>query len=214
MGLAKQVIQSTTPQPTKRVINRRLVEVLPKPDLTTQRLVFRMLTPNDEQTFISALRHSRSDVRRWIPTNREGERDRHFFARTMTLGRMQSIEGNGWRRAAFIERGEQAGRFVGMFNLIKIQRGLEWNCEANWWVDSRLAGQGFGSEGVQGLVDFAIGQHPLGLGMHRVRAMICLDNKASVRIAQKCNFAPTGNRDLLEVNKALIRHEEFECWTS
>jgi RimJ/RimL family protein N-acetyltransferase len=130
----------------------------------------------------------------------------------MTRARVQDIEGVAWRRAAFIEHGEHAGRFLGMFNLIKIQRGLEWSCEANWWLDSRLTGQGFGSEAAQGVIDFALAEHPTGLGMHLVRGYICRDNPVSVHIAQKCGFRATGNRDLLEINKALIQHDEFECW--
>jgi len=132
----------------------------------------------------------------------------------MTKARVQNIEGTAWRRGAFLddsqEHGELAGRFVGIFNLIKIERGLEWTCEANWWVDDQLAGQGLASEAVQGMLDYAHADHPNGLGLHRVRAMICADNPASVRIAQKCGFIKTGTHDLLEINKALVTHDEFE----
>ena len=196
----------------KRVIDRRPVEVLPKPDHTTQRLLFRPLAPSDKAAFINALDQSRSQVRRWIPTNREAESDNNFFDRTLKKARLQHIEGTAWRRAAFVDHGPDAGRFLGIFNLIKIQRGLEWTCEANWWVDSRLAGNGYASEAVQGILDFALTEHPVGLSMHRVRCYICKDNPASVRIAQKCGFTPTGNREVLEINKALVRHDEFECW--
>lgn len=196
----------------KRVIDRRPVEVLPRPDLNTARLVFRLLNPGDQDAFIDALAHSRSDVRRWLPVNHEGESDEHFFHRTMMRARVQDIEGVSWRRAAFIERGEHAGRFLGMFNLIKIQRGLEWSCEANWWIDSRLSGMGYGTEGCQGVIDHALGEHPMGLGMHVVRGFICKDNPISIAVAQKCGFRPTGNHDLLDINKALVQHDEYACW--
>ncbi len=195
-----------------RVINRRPVEVLPKPDLTTQRLTFRLLMPNDEASFIDAMNQDRSNLRRWIPLTHEQESDRHFFKRTMTKARVQDIEGVAWRRAAFIESGPDAGRFVGLFNLIKIERGLEWTSEANWWIDARLSGQGFASEAVQGMIDFALAEHPIGLGLHRVRAQVCADNPGSVRIAEKCGFTMNGKRDLLEINNALVAHDEYECW--
>jgi len=197
-----------------RVINRRPVEVLPRPEFTTQRLIFRLLLPNDESGFIQAINHDRSNLRRWIPLTHERESDVHFFKRTMTKARIQDIEGTAWRRAAFIETGPDAGRFVGMFNLIKIERGLEWTSEANWWVDADLAGQGLATEGVQGMIDFALAEHPIGLGLHRVRAQICRDNPASVRIAQKCGLTQNGAHDLLEINKALVAHDEYECWAS
>ncbi len=197
-----------------RVINRRPVEVLPKPDLTTQRLIFRLLLPNDEASFIDAINRDRSNLRRWIPLTHENESDAHFFKRTMIKARIQNVEGAAWRRGAFIDTGPDEGRFVGMFNLIKIERGLEWTAEANWWVDADLAGQGYATEAVQGMIDFALAEHPVGLGLHRVRAQICSDNPASVRIAQRCGFTKNGARDLLEINKALVAHDEYECWAN
>lgn len=196
------------------VLNRRPIEVLPRPELTTQRLVFRLLNPNDKRVFMEALQHSRGALRRWVPLNHEGETDARFFNRTMIRARMHDIEGLAWRRAAFIDHGPDAGRFVGMFNLINIQRGLEWSCEANWWVDSRLTGRGLASEATQGMLDFAFADHPCGLGMHLVRGYICTDNHASVRVAQKCGMVNTGKRELLGINKALVQHHEFECWVS
>lgn len=203
---ARTASQSHEHEP--QVINRRPVEVLPKPDLTTTRLSFRLLNPADEDAFVSALSHSRPQLRRWIPINSTNEPDAKFFHRTMMKARVQDIEGNAWRRAAFLEN----GRFVGMFNLIKIERGLEWSCEANWWVDARLSGLGLGTEGVQGMVDYALADHPVGLGMHRVRALICADNAASVRLASKCGFSRVGGSEMLPINKALVRHDEYDCW--
>jgi len=189
-----------------RVINRRAVEVMPKPDLTTQRLIFRTLTPSDELAILKAINRDRSNLRRWIPLTLEHETDAQFFARTITKSRALDGAGSAWRRGAFLD----SGRFVGLFNLIKIKRGLEWSCHANWWVNSTLTGQGFGSEGVQAMVDFALAEQPIGLGLHHVRAHICKDNPASLRIAPKCGFAPTGRSDLLNINKALITHDEYE----
>lgn len=211
MAIAKTVNRFSSNETLQgRVLNRRPIEVLPRPELTTERLVFRLLSPGDEQGFIDALEHSRSEVRRWMPVNRDDESDSHFFQRTMTRARIQDIEGNAWRRAAYIQHGPDAGQFVGLFNLIKIQRGLEWNCEANWWVDSRLTGQGYGTEGLNGIMDFAMREHPTGLGMHRVRCYICADNPASVRIATRYGFVQTASRELVEINRALVHHDEFE----
>lgn len=203
----KQVLQAPS---ASRVINRKPVEVLPKPELCTQRLVFRMLNPSDEGAFIHALERSRSAVRRWIPTNHLNESDAHFFHRTMMRARIQDIEASAWRRGAFLNNGQ----FVGMFNLIKIERGLEWSCEANWWVDSALTNRGLATEGVQAIVDYALATHPMGLGLHRVRAMICADNPASVQVAKRCGFASNGARELLEINKAIVAHDEYDCWVS
>ena len=80
----------------RRVVDRRIVEVLPKAEHTTQRLVYRLLTPRDEQAFVEAISRSREALRRWIPMNHEGERDDHFFHRTMTRARVQESTRPRW----------------------------------------------------------------------------------------------------------------------
>lgn len=190
--------------PSQRVL--RPVEVLPPVELTTDRLLFRPLALSDRLEVVRALVRSRGTLAERLPLNRDGESDDDLYVRWVETAVETDNNRSSWRRAAFLED----GRFVGLFNLIRIQFGLEWACEANWWVDRRMQGRGLASEGVEGMLHFATADLPVGLGLNRVRAMIQPDNLASLRVAEKAGMTPTGEIDLLEIAGSHRPHVVYE----
>ena len=187
-------------------IQRPPVEVSPQVDLSTDRVVFRTLGYGDQGAFLDALERSRRSVRRWFPLERRGESTRAYFERLVISGVTAQISGSAWRRAVFTPESE----FVGMVNLIKISRGLSWNAELNLWIDKKFRGSGFGSHCVEAATDHALADLPVGLGLNRVRAWICLDNRASCRLFEGVGYERTGEHELLEVNDAMVAHHGFE----
>ncbi|MFK7884184.1 MAG: GNAT family N-acetyltransferase, partial [Phycisphaerales bacterium] len=111
-----------------------------------------------------------------------------------------------WRRAAFLED----GTFVGCFNLIKVERGLDWRCDANCWVDAIHQRLGYAREGVEALLHYATADLTVGLGLHRVIAMIQPENTASCRVAESLGFKETGESDLLDINGVPRIHNQYE----
>lgn len=192
------------PFPTQRT--RRPVEILPPVEVTTERLHFRPLAMADHPQVLAALRHSRETLEGRIPLNRPGESDEALFVRWLETAAETDNNRTAWRRAAFLEN----GHLVGLFNLIKIEHGLERGCEANWWVDRRFCGRGYATEGVEALIAFALADLPVGLGLTRVRAMIQPTNHASLRIAAKVGLRDTGVTDLVPVDSAQRPHRVFE----
>lgn len=186
--------------------NRRPVEVLPPVEVTTQRLHFRPLAMSDHPQVLAAVRHSRETLEGRIPLNRPGESDEAMFVRWLETAVETDNNRTAWRRAAFLE----SGHFIGLFNLIRIEFGLEWTCEANWWVDRRFSGRGYATEGVDALLQFATTDMPVGLGMSRVRAMIQPTNHASLRIAEKLGLRDTGLTELIPVDESHRPHRLFE----
>lgn len=188
---------------------RSPVEVESNRGLRIDSLVLRPLGYADESIFVEALERSREPMRRWIPLESKVESTSDYFHHQV----QKAIEGDktntACRRAIFLED----NTFVGMVNIIKIERGMEWTAEANWWIDSAHAGKGLGTKALETLLDHAFADMPIGLGLHQVRAMICLDNPASVRVAEKLGFKNSGTTDLLEINKALVMHHEFTRWS-
>lgn len=185
---------------------RRPVEVLPPVELTTNRLLFRPLAMADHAQVLAAVRCSRETLLGRIPLNRPGETDEAMFLRWVETAAETDNNRSAWRRAAFLENGS----FVGLFNLIRIEFGLEWSCEATWWVDRRFTGRGYATEGVDGLIQYATHDMPVGLGMTRVRAMIQPTNPASLRIAEKLGMRPTGAIELLPVGESHRPHAVYE----
>ena len=183
----------------------RPLEVLPPVEITTQRLGFRPLSLADRPAVLDALARSRDALEGRIPLNHESEPDEAMFLRWVETAIECDNNRSGWRRAAFLDD----GRFVGLFNLIKIEFGLEWTCEANWWVDARLHGLGYATEGVDAMLRFATADMPSGLGVTRVRAMIQPDNAASIRVAEKAGMHATDETDLLPIAGVPRPHRVF-----
>ncbi len=194
--------------PSVRV--RRPVEVLPPVERSTERLLFRPLAMSDRAQVLDAVRCSRETLEGRVPLNREGpgprESDAAMFERWAHRAAVDDRDRTGWRRAAFLG----TGVFVGVFSLIKIERGLEWSCEATWWVDRRFTGRGYATEGAEALLAHALDDLPVGLGLSRVRAVIQPTNAASLRVAEKIGLRPTGEREVLPVGGRERVHLVFE----
>ena len=78
---------------------------------------------------------------------------------------------------------KQTGDFIGSSGLHRI----DWNVrkfEIGYWIDSRYAGQGYMSEAVQGIVDYAFSE----LNARRLEIRCNATNWRSRRIAEKQSF--------------------------
>lgn len=202
--LQQQISRLSGARVQKPIHARRAIEVLPKPDLSTELMSFRPLALGDRERFLEALERTRSSLRPWIPLL---EDDEAYFQSLVSKGVVGDQQKNAWRRAAFLNDGQ----FVGMFNLIKIERGLSWSAEGNWWVDAQLAGKGLGTHAVRAMVDHALSDVPIGFGLHALRVNISPQNLASMRIAQKLDFRSTGASEQLEVNGRFVEHAVLEA---
>jgi [ribosomal protein S5]-alanine N-acetyltransferase len=194
-------VQIATSQTTRRAP----VEFESNQGLRTDALMLRPLGYSDEAVFVEALERSRMPLRRWIPLESKDQSASDYFQAQV----QKAIEGDktntACRRAIFLND----NTFVGMVNLIKIERGMEWTAEVNYWIDTAHAGKGLATKALEAMLDHAFAEMPIGLGLHQVRAQICLDNPGSVRVAEKLGFKNANYKDLLEINDALVMHHEF-----
>jgi len=190
---------------TSQTTRRPPIEVEIDQGLSAIGLTLRPLGYADRAAFTEALNRSRLPLRRWIPLEKAGETPADYFHRQLQRTIKGDQSGTACRRAIFLSD----NTFAGMVNIIKIERGMEWTAELNYWIDSAHAGKGLATKALETLLDHTFADMPMGLGLHQVRAMICLDNPGSVRVAEKLGFNNSGYKDLLEVNSALIMHHEF-----
>lgn len=190
---------------SRGTIRRLPVEFESNQGLRTDELILRPLGFADEADFVQALNRSRLPLRRWIPLESKGQSTSDFFQTQVQKALEGDQSKSACRRAIFLND----NTFVGMVNLIKIERGMEWTAEVNYWIDNAQAGKGLATKALEAILDHAFADMPMGLGLHQVRAQICLDNPGSVRVAEKLGFKNSGHKDLLEINDAMIMHHEF-----
>lgn len=164
-----------------RLAPRRAIQILGPDLLRTPRLILRPLRSDDHDQFIAAAQESRAELDVYYDLRRITDTDDTVFNRQLELTRVGGLTGRACRRAAFTED----GRFVGCFNLNNIQRGLEFSAEASWWIRSDLAGMGLGTEGVRGLLEYAIDSELGGLGLMQVVALLHPRNGPSRRLAER-----------------------------
>ncbi len=86
---------------------------------------------------------------------------------------------------------------IGGLTLSGLRRGVTQSASLGYWIGKPYAGQGYMSEAVLCVLDFAFDT----LGLHRVEAACVPDNEASRRLLVKCGFTQEGlGRAYLRIN--------------
>jgi len=184
---------------------RRPVEVQPSSPVHTARFSLRVLDVRDRSEFLRVLGVS-GHLARFMPLRHPGERDEAVFARHLALARNGDNSGVAWRRIAV----DGAGRIVGGFNLINIERGLAYRADANWWVAGDCLRQRIATECVYAMLDLALGDPPMGLGLHEVHAHVQLANEPSLRLVSRVGLRDPGLRpQTLQVGEEWLLHRTY-----
>ena len=151
--------------------------------INTDRLILRPPQAGDGPEHFAALTESLPELRR-------------FLAALPWVAADPSVEAselycrNG--QVSFVARKDlpfflferSTGQFVGAAGLLRIDWKVP-RAEVGYWVRSSRAGQGFVSEAVQALTDYAFAH------LHAVRVELVTDeeNRASRKVAERCQFA-------------------------
>jgi len=152
----------------------------------TPALVLRSLTPDDVPALADIITQDAGSLFRWLPIPDGCETSDEIAAHWVKRALEGEQTNTAWRRLAVGENDQ----ILGGVNLIRIERGLDWQADMNWWVASAARGMGVGTELVRRALDHAFADLPNGLGLHRVHAGIQEDNGASLRVAEKAGFTP------------------------
>lgn len=183
----------------------RPVEVPALSPVHTPRFSLRLLEVRDRDEFMRVLAES-AHVDRFLPLRHPGERDEACFARHLACARNGDASGVAWRRVAV----DGDGRIVGGFNLIHIERGISFRADATWWVAGDALRRGIGTECVYAMLDVALGDAPIGLGLHEVFAHVQVQNEPSLRLVSRVGMRQSGERDqTLQVRDEWLVHRTF-----
>ena len=92
---------------------------------------------------------------------------------------------------------QEPDRMVGSVSLTEVVRGFFQSCFAGCQLDGELINNGYMTEAVTAVVDYAFDV----LNLHRIEANIMPRNARSLRLAQKCGFEKEGlAKDYLRIN--------------
>jgi [ribosomal protein S5]-alanine N-acetyltransferase len=158
------------------------------PELRTPRMVLRLPREADRAEFVRVYRRSWSLYEPWVPRPPLGQTFEQMFDHTLARSDAGLKDGSGYRFFGFLPDGVFATR-VSLFHIVRdaAQRAV-----ISWQVNADLANQGYTSEAVAALLDFAFAAQPAGLGLHRVQADVIPQNTPSIRVAEKAGFRREG----------------------
>ena len=114
---------------------------------------------------------------------------------------MRSSSGPATGSAIFVD-----GAFAGEININSIHRGAHQNAYVGYWIDQRLAGQGYMPESVVAVLQFCFEQ----LLLHRVQISVIPRNASSRRVAEKLGLRDEGVAErYLEINGVWEDHIRY-----
>lgn len=174
-----------------------------KPSLQGPTIFMRPPLRRDYKNWSHLREKSRDFLIPWEPTWPLDAHSRTAYRLRLTRYKHEKRKGIG--HTFFVFRRSDA-TLVGGLSLIHIRRGVSQSGNLGYWMGEAYAGQGYMTEAVGCLVNYAFDT----LALHRIEAACLLDNTASIRVLKKSGFHEEGiARRYLEINGAWRDHRLF-----
>lgn len=170
-------------------------------ELRSERLALRPPRRSDLDDLHAAITESLPDLVRWLPWARADH------ARADSRRYLRAAQGARSARSAFEFAifARQDDTFLGMGSLHR----LDWprrSCGLGYWIRRGCWGKGYASEAAATLVVHAFES----LRLHRVEALVALENTASHRVIEKLGFTREGvARRIERVNGDYLDHVQY-----
>ena len=171
--------------------------------LNGPRVMLRAPRRGDAGAWAALRETSREFLEPWEPTWPADGASRSAFhrRRAQILGEWRGGAGNGF----FIFRRDDAA-LLGGITLSNIRRGVADTASLGYWIGAPHARQGYATEAVQCVLDYALGA----LRLHRVEAACIPENTASRALLLKCGFQEEGlARGYLKIDGCWRDHVTF-----
>ena len=152
-----------------------------------RRVVLRPLVASDFNAWREVRRRNEDWLLRWEPERIPGQpdvvEDRDAFAVRCSARQRERQLGNGYGFGVFVH-----GEFAGEINLSSVQRGPFQSAYVGYWIDEKLAGNGYTPEALVVLCRYVFDE----LHLHRVQIAIIPRNTASRRVVEKLDVREEG----------------------
>jgi [ribosomal protein S5]-alanine N-acetyltransferase len=170
-----------------------------------RRLLLRPLTLHDFDEWREVRRRCHDWLTKWEPRRIPGQpdtvEDRQAFSARCSV-RMREIQlGTGYGFGIFVD-----GAFAGEININSIHRGAHQSAYVGYWIDQRLAGNGYMPEAVVAALRFSFET----LALHRMQISVIPRNTASRRVVEKLGIRDEGTAvRYLEINGVWEDHIRY-----
>jgi ribosomal-protein-alanine N-acetyltransferase len=174
--------------------------------LSSERLLLCTLGPEAAPQVLDYLVRNEEFARPWSPLAAPD-----FFtleAQRARLEREQQLRAarSQYRLWIFARDDAERRRILGDLALSNIVWGAFLSCHLGYKIDGRAGGQGYMTEAVRALVEYAFGP----LGLHRIEANIMPRNARSRRVVEKLGFVNEGiSRAYLKINGVWEDHIHY-----
>ncbi|WP_409273876.1 GNAT family N-acetyltransferase [Neobacillus sp. SCS-31] len=165
-------------------------------EFETKRLLIRLPKPGDGKAVFEAIKASVQELKPWMPFAKIEQTEEDVEA-NIREAYAKFIKREDLRLLVF---DKQSGALIGSSGLHRIDWSVP-KFEIGYWIDSRYSGNGFMTEAVQGIVDFAISQ----LSAKRIEIRCDSRNVKSRAIPERLGFKLEGilRNDVLSVDGEL-----------
>lgn len=181
--------------------------------LLGRRVLLRTLLAEDYAQWREVRTVNEEWLTKWEPQRVPGQPDvvqsRQAFGSRCAARQRERQLGTGFGFGVFVD-----GSLVGEMNVSSIQRGPFQNAYVGYWIDQRVAGEGYTPEALVVAMRFAFEE----LRLHRLQIAIIPRNRASRRVVEKLGIRLEGMAErYLEINGNWEDHFRYaitvEEWT-
>jgi ribosomal-protein-alanine N-acetyltransferase len=170
-----------------------------------RRIVLRPLIASDFPAWSEVRQRNDEWLTRWEPSRLPGQpdviNDRDAFGVRCSARQRERQLGTGFGFGIFAD-----GDFCGEINLSSVQRGPFQSSYVGYWIDEKLAGNGYVPEALVVLCQYVFEE----LHLHRIQVAIIPRNQASRRVVEKLKIREEGlAARYLEINGVWEDHVRY-----
>jgi len=174
-----------------------------------RRIMMRPLTVKDFPAWREVRRANSEWLTKWEPQRNPSHPDvvesRDAFSVRCSARQRERQLGTGFGFGVFVD-----GRFRGEININAVHRGPFQSAYVGYWIDQRVAGQGYTPESLVVILRHAFED----LQLHRLQVSIIPRNQASIRVVEKLDLRLEGLAErYLEINGVWEDHYRYAVTT-
>ena len=173
------------------------------PRLKHGRVYLRPARQSDWRAWANLRSESRDFLVPWEPSWSSDALSRAAFRRRLKSHEAEWQRGTGYSFLMFLSDDDA---LVGGVTLSNVRRGVAQSASLGYWVGEPFARQGYMTEGLRAILDFAFDR----LALHRIEAACLPGNRASQGLLLKSGFKEEGySRQYLRINGRWQDHRLF-----